>query len=82
MPRMATVTEAATLIHQSTAEDGDLVDAKNTGAKGAFVGKDDQVTIATGFPLAAGATQQFDLEAGQQLFAICASGDTTTVVVL
>lgn len=82
MRRMAAVGTTATLIHQSTAEDNDLVKVANTGAKTGYVGKNDQVTTTTGLPIAAGATGEVDCEAGEQLFAICAATESTTMIVL
>lgn len=61
---------------------GQAVAFKNTGSSSCYVGPAD-VTDTTGYPVDAGEAMGVDLETtGDQLYAICASGESTTLRVL
>jgi hypothetical protein len=75
-----TVGTTATLIRASSVEQ-DKVRVRNTGATACEVSTDNTLVTGQGFPMAAGAEAEFELDAGKQLFGIVAAG-TTTVAVL
>lgn len=71
----ATVTK----VFDSSDED-DLIRLKNTGTNPAEVSKDPGVTTGLGYPVAAGVEETFDVQAGEQLFALSALGTTIAVL--
>jgi hypothetical protein len=77
-----TVTQAATKIIDSFQSDRWWT-IKNTGGTNALtLSRSSGVVAGTGFALAPGASQQVWMEAGEQMYGICASGLTTTVDVI
>jgi hypothetical protein len=69
---------AAKLIAASTEDQ--LVNVKNTGTNPIVLGKTSAVTAATGaYSLAGGASIQVSLNAGEELYGICAAAQTSTV---
>lgn len=75
MTNTFTVTTSATKIADASSEQR-KVKVKN-GATAIVLSKDSALTAANGYPLAANAEDDFDLEGGEQLFALTASGTST-----
>lgn len=76
------VTTTATLLSAVESDDrsGSSLLASNQGAVTVYLGSD-SVTTGAGFPLAAGSSMSVDLQPGESLYGIVASG-TCTVAVL
>ncbi len=56
------------------------ISIKNTGAQTMWIGENESVALYTGYPLAAGAEKVFTHQ--DAIFAVAASGQTTTVAIL
>ena len=71
-----TVTTAATLVVTGSRSAGapDQVIITNDGGSTVFVGRESNVTVASGITLATGSSMGLELTAGRQVWAIVATG--------
>jgi hypothetical protein len=59
-----------------------LITVKNTGSNAITLGRSSGVASGVGMALAAAGTQQVHLAPGEELYGICASGQTSTADVI
>ncbi|MET0602947.1 MAG: hypothetical protein ABW167_13265 [Baekduia sp.] len=69
---------AARVVYASSADD-DTVVVRNTGANPAEVSKEGTLVAGQGVPIAAGGTERFDVQMGEQLYALSVAGSTIIV---